>query len=36
VAVVGRAESPGIYEVLEIVGREKVLKRLDSAIESVR
>jgi glutamyl-tRNA synthetase len=35
VAITGRAESPGIFEVLEIVGKEKVLKRLDKAIKTI-
>jgi len=35
VAVTGGAESPGIFEVLEILGREKTLKRLEKAIETI-
>lgn len=35
VAVTGRTESPGIFEVLEIVGKEKTLKRIDRAIEGI-
>lgn len=35
VAVTGRTESPGIFEVLEILGREKTLKRLERAIETI-
>jgi glutamyl-tRNA synthetase len=35
VAITGRAESPGIFEVLEIVGKEKTLKRLDKAIKTI-
>lgn len=35
VAVTGRTESPGIFEVLEIVGRERTLKRLERAIETI-
>ena len=31
VAVVGRAESPGIFEVLELLGRERVLARIDGS-----
>jgi glutamyl-tRNA synthetase len=34
VAVTGRAESPGIFEVLEIVGREKSLRRINRAIKA--
>ena len=32
VAVTGGTESPGIYEVLEVLGKEKVLARLEKAI----
>ncbi|MDA8157035.1 MAG: glutamate--tRNA ligase [Actinomycetota bacterium] len=32
VAVTGGTVSPGIYEVLEIIGKERTLKRLDKAI----
>jgi glutamyl-tRNA synthetase len=35
VAVTGGAESPGIFEVLEIVGKERTLKRLKKAIETI-
>ena len=35
VAVTGKAESPGIFEVLEILGKEKVLKRLEKAIKAI-
>jgi len=35
VAVTGRTESPGIFEVLEIVGKEKTLKRLEKAIKTI-
>ena len=35
VAMTGGTESPGIFEVLEIVGKEKVLKRLEKAIETI-
>jgi glutamyl-tRNA synthetase len=35
VAVTGGTESPGIFEVLEIVGKEKVMKRLERAIETI-
>ena len=33
VAVMGRAESPGIFEVLELLGRERVLARIGAALE---
>lgn len=36
VAVVGKAESPGIYEVLEILGKERTLQRLEKAISMIR
>lgn len=32
VAITGRTESPGIFEVLEVIGRDKALKRLNKAI----
>jgi glutamyl-tRNA synthetase len=35
VAVTGRAESPGIFEVLEIIGKEKTLNRLEKAIKTI-
>ncbi|MBM4140711.1 MAG: glutamate--tRNA ligase [Nitrospira sp.] len=35
VALTGGTESPGIFEVLEIVGKEKTLKRLEKAIETI-
>jgi glutamyl-tRNA synthetase len=35
VSITGKTESPGIFEVLEIVGKEKVLKRLERAIEKI-
>ncbi|MCL5022354.1 MAG: glutamate--tRNA ligase [Nitrospirae bacterium] len=34
VAVTGGTESPGIFEVLEVVGKEKTLRRLDKAIKT--
>ncbi|MBI4691507.1 MAG: glutamate--tRNA ligase [Nitrospirae bacterium] len=36
VAITGGTESPGIFEVLDIVGREKTLKRLDRAIRVIQ
>jgi len=36
VAVTGQAVSPGLFEVLELVGRERVLARLDEVIAGVR
>ncbi len=35
VAVTGGTESPGIYEVLEVLGKEKVLARLEKAIKMI-
>ncbi len=34
VAITGTTASPGIFEVIEIVGKEKVLKRLEKAVQS--
>jgi glutamyl-tRNA synthetase len=36
VSITGKAESPGIFEVLEIVGKEKTMKRLDKAIALIQ
>lgn len=35
VAVTGGTESPGIYEVLDVMGKEKVLARLEKAIRQI-
>ncbi|NWF52807.1 MAG: glutamate--tRNA ligase [Nitrospirae bacterium] len=35
VAITGKTESPGIFEVIEIIGREKTLKRLEKAIKTI-
>jgi glutamyl-tRNA synthetase len=35
VAMTGGTESPGIFEVLEVMGREKTLSRLDRAIRTI-
>ncbi len=35
VAMTGSTESPGIYEVLEVLGKEKTLKRLEKAISTI-
>jgi len=35
VAMTGGMESPGIFEVLEIVGKDKTLKRIDKAIKTI-
>jgi glutamyl-tRNA synthetase len=36
VALTGVAMSPGIFEVLAILGRERALRRLDTAIGMLR
>lgn len=36
VAMTGGTESPGIFEVLEIVGKEKTLRRLEKAIKTIK
>jgi glutamyl-tRNA synthetase len=36
VAMTGGTASPGIFEVLEIVGKEKTLRRLEKAIEMIK
>ncbi|MCX5910557.1 MAG: hypothetical protein NTV04_01390, partial [Deltaproteobacteria bacterium] len=35
VSLTGRAVSPGISEVLKIVGKEEALRRIRSAIEKI-
>jgi glutamyl-tRNA synthetase len=35
VALTGGTQSPGIFEVLDVMGREKAIKRLEKAIESI-
>jgi glutamyl-tRNA synthetase len=35
VAITGGTESPGIFEVLEVVGKKKTLKRLEKAIKTI-
>jgi len=35
VAITGGTESPGIFEVLEIIGKDKTLKRLERAIKAI-
>jgi glutamyl-tRNA synthetase len=32
----GKTQSPGIFEVIEILGKEKTLKRLQKAIDTVK
>jgi glutamyl-tRNA synthetase len=32
VALTGWADSPGVFEIMEILGREEVLSRIDKAI----
>jgi len=36
VALVGQASSPGIFDVLAVLGRARVLARIDAALERVR
>ena len=36
VALTGRTQSPGIFETMVILGRERVLERLDKAIEYIK
>jgi len=36
VALTGKTASPGIFEIMEVLGREKVLKRLQKAITHIR
>jgi glutamyl-tRNA synthetase len=36
VAMTGKTESPGIFEVIEILGKEKTLKRLQKAIDIIK
>jgi glutamyl-tRNA synthetase len=36
VALTGRTASPGIFEITEIIGREKVLQRLQAAVDFIR
>jgi glutamyl/glutaminyl-tRNA synthetase len=35
VAVTGQAVSPGLFEVLELLGRDEVLRRLDTALSAL-
>ncbi len=35
-ALTGRTNSPGIFEVLEVLGKETVLRRIDRAVEYIR
>jgi glutamyl/glutaminyl-tRNA synthetase len=34
VAVTGRAESPGIFEVLALLGRDRVVARIDACLRA--
>jgi glutamyl-tRNA synthetase len=36
VAVTGRAESPGIFEVLELLGRDRALARMTRALQNAQ
>ena len=35
VALTGGTKSPGIFEVIEVVGKERTIKRLERAIETI-
>ena len=35
VALTGVKQSPGIFEVIDVLGKEKTIKRLERAIESI-
>ena len=35
-ALTGRTSSPGIFDVLQILGKERVVRRLDNAIRYVQ
>jgi len=35
VALTGKTASPGIFEITEIIGKEKVIRRLKQAIEFI-
>jgi glutamyl-tRNA synthetase len=36
VALTGKTASPGLFEVMEVLGKEKVLRRLTNAISHIR
>jgi glutamyl-tRNA synthetase len=36
VALTGRAVSPGIFEIMEVLGQETVIKRLSNAISHIK
>jgi glutamyl-tRNA synthetase len=36
VAITGSTVSPGIFEVIEIIGKERIIKRLERAIEMIK
>jgi glutamyl-tRNA synthetase len=36
VALTGGTQSPGIFEVLDVMGKEKTIRRLEMAIESIK
>jgi glutamyl-tRNA synthetase len=36
VALTGKTASPGLFEVMEVLGKEKVLQRLDRAVKHIR
>ena len=36
VAATGRKNTPDLYEILQVLGKDEVMKRFDEAIESLR
>ena len=36
VALTGKTASPGIFEVMEVLGREKVIERIRNAIDHIK
>ena len=36
VALTGRAESPGLFEIIDVLGREKTIERIDRALSKIR
>lgn len=36
VAATGRRNTPDLYEILQVLGKDEVMKRFDEAIESLR
>jgi glutamyl/glutaminyl-tRNA synthetase len=36
VALTGRTVSPGIYEVIEVMGKDKTIKRIEAAVGMIK